>query len=565
MPTITVIKNDLEKLLKKKLTINKLEEYLKWVKGEVKGFDEKTDEIKIELNDSNRPDLWCCEGIARQIRWRLSNKKEAYSFLKAKKIKDEIIVSKELKDIRPHVAACTAKGIKVTEDILTQLIQTQEKLSYIFGRKRQGIAIGVYNLERITFPVYYKAVRPDEVSFVPLGFEKKMNLNEILTVHPKGKEFGGILKGKGMYPILIDKEDKILSFPPIINSRDIGEVKVGDENLFIEVTGTDIRLVILAINIMAVNLFDRGAEIEPILVKYPYATEFGRMTQTPLDLTATLNVAHNEIEKALGEVWKDKDIKTCLSSYGYDIKIKNKRISVKAPCFRDDLMHPIDVVEDLAISRGYDTFKPVMPHHFTVGSLSDIEFLSDRIREEFVGLGFQEVISNILTSKDELLTKMNLADEKLVEISNVMSESYSVLRNSLVPSLLRVEAESSKAFYPHKVFEVGEAGVCDEKDDTGSRTILNASALIAHPNANFSEMHSYLDLLLYYLALEYNLEPAAHPSFIDGRVGRIIIGNEDLGLIGELHPAALERWGINCPCAALEISVDRILKIKRGI
>ena len=126
------------------------------MKGEVKGFDEKTDEIKIELNDSNRPDLWCCEGIARQIRWRLSNKKEAYSFLKAKKIKDEIIVSKELKDIRPHVAACTAKGIKVTEDILTQLIQTQEKLSYIFGRKRQGIAIGVYNLERITFPSIIK-------------------------------------------------------------------------------------------------------------------------------------------------------------------------------------------------------------------------------------------------------------------------------------------------------------------------------------------------------------------------------------------------------------------------
>ncbi len=444
MPTITVIKSDLENLLKKKFTIDKLEDYLKWTKGEVKGYDEKTDEIKLELNDSNRPDLWCAEGIARQVRWRLTNKKEAYSFLN-KKTKNEIIVSKELKDIRPYVAACTATGIKVTDNILAQLIQTQEKLSYIFGRKRLGIAIGVYNLEKIRFPVYYKAVRPDEVSFMPLGFEEKMNLSKILSEHPKGKEFSGILKGKELYPLLTDSENKILSFPPIINSREIGEVKVGDENLFIEATGTDIRLVILAINIMAANLFDRGANIEPVQVRYPFATELGKATSTPLNFSEQVTISHADIEKALGEAWKDKDIKGCLASYGYDIKIKNKKISAAPPFFRDDLMHPMDVIEDLAISRGYDTFKPIMPHHFTVGSLSDIEFLSDRIRGLFVGIGFQEIISNILTSKNELLVKMNMPDERLVEISNVMSESYSVLRNSLVPSLLRVEAESSKA------------------------------------------------------------------------------------------------------------------------
>ena len=562
MPTITVIKSDLENLLKKKFTIDKLEEYLKWTKGEVKGYDEKTDEIKLELNDSNRPDLWCCEGIARQVRWRLANKKEPYPFLN-KKTKNEIIVSKELKDVRPYVAACTATGIKVTDNILAQLIQTQEKLSYIFGRKRLGIAIGVYNLEKIRFPVYYKAVRPDEVSFMPLGFEEKMNLGKILSEHPKGKEFGGILKGKELYPLLTDSENKILSFPPIINSREIGEVKVGDENLFIEATGIDIRLVILAINIMAANLFDRGAKIEPVQVKYPFATELGKATSTPLNFSEQVTISHADIEKALGEVWKDKDIKAYLSSYGYDIKMKNKKIAAVLPFFRDDLMHPMDVIEDLAISRGYDTFKPIMPHHFTVGSLSDIEFLSDRIRGLFVGIGFQEIISNILTSKNELLAKMNMPDERLVEISNVMSESYSVLRNSLVPSLLRVEAESSKAFYPHKVFEVGEAALYDENDVMGSRTILNASALIAHQNANFSEMHSYLDILFYYLNLEYSLEPVKHPSFIDGRAGRVIVKAEPIGIIGEIHPEVLDKWGINCPCACFEISVDNILNLKR--
>ncbi|MEK6656876.1 MAG: phenylalanine--tRNA ligase subunit beta, partial [Nitrospirota bacterium] len=346
MPTITVIKSDLENLLKKRFTIDKLEDYLKWTKGEVKGYDEKADELKLELNDSNRPDLWCCEGIARQIRWRLTNKKDAYPFLN-KKTKNEIIVSKELKEIRPYVAACTATGIYVTENILTQLIQTQEKLSYIFGRKRLGIAIGVYNLEKIKFPVYYKAVRPDETSFAPLGFEEKMNLNEILIQHPKGKEFGGILKGKEMYPLLTDSEDKILSFPPIINSREIGEVKVGDENLFVEATGTDIRLVILAINIMAANLSDRGAKIEPVHIKYPFATELGKATITPLNFSEAITISHADIEKALGEAWKDKDIKSYLTNYGYEIEIKNKKIAAVPPFFRDDLMHPMDVIEDL--------------------------------------------------------------------------------------------------------------------------------------------------------------------------------------------------------------------------
>jgi phenylalanyl-tRNA synthetase beta chain len=562
VPTISIKKKDLEGLAGISFSLEEIERHLQLVKGEFKGYDPATDELRVELSDSNRPDLWCAEGIARQIRWRLTNKKDTYPFLN-KKTKNEIIVSRELKDIRPYVAACTATGIKVTENILTQLIQTQEKLSYIFGRKRLGIAIGVYNLEKIKFPVYYKAVRPDETSFAPLGFEEKMNLNEILIQHPKGKEFGWILKGKEMYPLLTDSENKILSFPPIINSREIGEVKVGDENLFVEATGTDIRLVVLAINIMAANLSDRGAKIEPVHIKYPFATELGKATITPLNFSEPVTISHADIEKALGETWKDKDIKGYLAGYGYDIKIKNKRIAAVPPFFRDDLMHPMDVIEDIAISRGYDTFKPIMPHHFTVGSLSDIEFLSDRIREIFVGIGFQEIISNILTSKNELLSKMNLPDERLVEISNVMSESYSILRNSLVPSLLRVEAESSKAFYPHKVFEAGEAALYDENDVMGSRTILNASALIAHPTANFSEMHSYLDMLFYYLNLEYSLEQFKNPSFIDGRAGRIIAKGETIGVIGESHPEVLEKWGINCPCACLEISIDKILNLKR--
>jgi phenylalanyl-tRNA synthetase beta chain len=94
----------------------------------------------------------------------------------------------------------------------------------------------------------------------------------------------------------------------------------------------------------------------------------------------------------------------------------------------------------------------------------------------------------------------------------------------------------------------------------GSRTDLNLGAVISHPTANFSEMHSTLDTLLFYLGLEYKLEPVEHPLFIAGRCGRILAGDIDLGYIGELRPEALERTQITMPCAAFEINLDRILR-----
>jgi len=149
----------------------------------------------------------------------------------------------------------------------------------------------------IKFPVYYRAVKPEELTFIPLGSEGKMNPKEILSVHPKGREYGYILKEFDRYPILLDEEGTVLSFPPIINSRDMGEVKIGDKDLFVEVTGTDLRLVILTLDILAVNLSDRGAHIKPVMVRYPYQTEFGKNVIVPRDFTRPITLSLKEFER----------------------------------------------------------------------------------------------------------------------------------------------------------------------------------------------------------------------------------------------------------------------------
>jgi len=568
MPTITIFKQDLEGLLAapgeapQPITMEQLEESLMLVKGELKGQNPDTGELRIELQDSNRPDLWCCEGIARQIRVKRQGSLARYHFLTTpSKSPKRLNVAPGLEEIRPYVAACSATGYRVTQDGLAQLIQTQEKLAELFGRKRRTVSIGLYRLAAIEFPVSYDLVKPDEVTFTPLGMDTVMTLGEILLVHPKGLEFGGILAGQDHLPVLRDAKRQALSFPPIINSREVGEVRVGDDALFVEVTGTDLSMVILTLNILAANLADRGAVIEPIEVRYPYKTALGKSVWTPQDIGMSRTLPVSTIEQALGQAIGAQEVAKALTAYGYEVTTKGGKVAVTLPLYRQDLMHAMDVVEDVAISRGYGDFSPVMPSQFTVGGLSRIEEVSDRVRALMVGMGFQEIISNILASPQDLRDAMRLEGTEwgqLVEVDNVMSQNFSALRQWMLPSLLRVEAASNRAFYPHRIFEAGEVACHDLTQPLGSRTVTVLGGMIAHADAHFSEAHSCLDTLFYYVNQVYSLEPIQHPSFLTGRVGAVVSDGKQVGVIGELHPEVLERWQISVPAVGFEIDLTEL-------
>ncbi|MDH5739795.1 MAG: phenylalanine--tRNA ligase subunit beta [Nitrospira sp.] len=571
MPTITIYKDDFQSLLhqtpsaSQTVSIEELEAWLMLAKGELKGYNPETGELRIELQDSNRPDLWCCEGIARQIRIKQQGKLSPYPFFSEKsQSQAQIIVKPGIEQVRPYVAACAARGYQVTTEGLAQLIQTQEKLAEIFGHKRKTVSIGIYQLPKITFPVTYELVKPDEARFTPLGMETVMTLSEILLVHPKGLEYGAILAGTGRLPILRDAANQPLSFPPIINSREIGEVQVGDDQLFVEVTGTDLPMVVLTLNIFAANLADRGATIEPIEVQYPRSTSLGKRVTTPFDLGKSKTIQIQKVEHALGQELGAQTVAQALETYGYKVSTGKGSVKAKLPPYRQDLMHMMDVVEDVAMSLGYAEFTPVMPAQFTVGGLSDIEHTSDRARELMVGLGFQEIISNILGSPDSYSGRMRLEGTEwgeMVEVDNVMSLSFSCLRQWILPSLLRVEAASSRAFYPHRLFEAGDVAIPDLTKELGSRTETVLGAVIAHASAHFSEIHSCVDVLFYYLGKEYSLETIQHPSFLEGRAGRILVAGQSVGVIGELHPEVLERWQIAMPVVAFDLNLSQLTEL----
>ena len=182
------------------------------------------------------------------------------------------------------------------------------------------------------------------------------------------------------------------------------------------------------------------------------------------------------------------------------------------------------------------------------------------MRDLLVGLGYQEMIYNYLGSRRDLVERMNTDGSDVVEIANPMSESFELVRNSALPGLLASEAASSNAAYPHRIFEIGKVAVVDERENYGSRTFTSLGLLCADREAGFNDVRSHLAGVCYYLSREVGVQEAEDPRFVPGRAAALTYKGRRIGSIGEVHPAVLDAWGIQMPCAALELDLEALLE-----
>ncbi len=547
MPTITFSLKDLNNLVGKNINVEDVEKFLSYGKGELDKYDEDSYELTVSFGDTNLPYLWSVEGISLMIKGILGIK-HGIKKLEVKKGKYEIVVDKNVEKIRPFINGFVVKGRKIDDYLLKQLIQLQEKFCESYGRKRQKVSIGLYSYNKIKFPIHYKAVEPSSAKFVPLGFEKELNLKEILDEHPKGKEYSWILNNFKKYPLLLDDSGNVLSFPPIINSAETGKIEIGDENIFFEVTGNDEDSVFLAANIFAYAFQERGFEIFPCATKYS-----GRATITPHIFDEKIRIDNAYVQKVLGLSLTERDIKKILESAGYDF---SKSI-VSIPDYRRDVMHQIDVVEDLGIFYGYNNIASDELRSYTKGSTFEITKFIDKARELCVGLNYQEIMSAVLSSKKNLYENMNIEDFGTVEIGQYMSETYSVVRTWLVPMLMDVFSKNRHVEFPQRIFE---QGIVTLKKDGAIRDFERIALASCHSGAGFTESRQVLDYLFSSFGLHYEIIEFEHSSFIPGRVGRIIVNGNKAGVIGEIHPGVLKNWDISLPVAALEINLTAVFE-----
>src|SRR5712692_9510614 len=215
---------------------------------------EESDSIRVEYSP-NRPDFSTDYGIARALKGALEVEVGLPRY-EASSSGIAVLVDRRLANVRPFVACAVAKGLRLDDETVRQLISMQEDLHNGLGRRRRVAAIGFHNLDRIEPPIHYEAV-PSTFSFVPLGRQDPMPLSEILQGTETGKAYSSILADSRIYPILRDSKKMVLSFPPIINGNET-KVSTSTRNLFVDVTSNDKRTGGDVLAIIATALADAG-------------------------------------------------------------------------------------------------------------------------------------------------------------------------------------------------------------------------------------------------------------------------------------------------------------------
>jgi|Deesub1362B_J571_1020462.scaffolds.fasta_scaffold00003_527 phenylalanyl-tRNA synthetase beta chain len=547
MPVLTLDIDRFRKLSGIEISVDELAEKIPWIGVDLEDVGDKY--VKIEYNP-NRPDLGSPRGIIKAFKGLYGYETGIINYL-VKPYNAEITVDSTVKDIRPYIVGGVVKGLDMDEATLVEIINLQEDLHNGLGRKRRRVSIGIHNLDVISFPVKYLGVG-GAYRFVPLNMESEMSINEILSKHPTGVEYKDLVEGFKKFPLLVDADGNVLSFPPIINSE-YTRVTESTKNLFIDVTATDLDRAIQVLNILMTTLADYQGKLYSLKIIYP-----DRVMETPDLSPSIISIDKEELisyaKKMLGIKLDMPSIRTALEKARFAVKEEGGKAKIYIPSYRIDILHLIDIVEEIAIGYGFWNIEPSLPHRYSVGQMSNKSKVLECIAELMIGHGMTEVMNFILTSPEEQFDKMNIKIDKYIEVESPKSREHRILRRWILPQLLKCLYISKKEPYPQRLFEIGYVF---EDYDIDSK--IHLAVVISHSRAKYSEIKSILDNLFESLKVSLSVRAIEHPSFIRGRVGSIFIDNKEAGLIGEIHPAVLENFGLEQPAVGFELNLSRFI------
>jgi phenylalanyl-tRNA synthetase beta chain len=557
MPTIELKIERLERLVGKKLNMEELEYDLQWISLDLEDINKEERTIKVEYNP-NRPDFSSPEGIARALKgyYELELGIPAFELGESNIV---MHVDPSVKKVRPYIVCGVVRNIDLDDDEVATLMTIQEHLHWAVGRDRKKVAIGVHDLDQVKPPYRYTAVKPDSVSFTPLhGDGYPMNLEEILLLHEKGIEYAHILEGKSVYPVIFDKNDQVLSFPPIINGE-LTTVTEKTKNLFLDLTGTDFDAINLALNILATTLADMGAKLETVKVKYE-----DKEIVTPNLESKKWDVKKKYLNDVVGLNLSEEEIIKCFRKVRLDVN-KSKRkgyLEVWVPAYRGDIMHPIDFTEELGIGYGYINLPTNIPEG-GIGTYHPILEFSNQMRKIMIGAGYLEVINFLLSNSEKQFgyMKQEKKESELVEIANPVSKEYDTTRKWIIPDLMDTLRLNRSEEKPIKLFEVGDVIVIDNKEETGAKRKVHLAGVTYHEDAGFTEVRSTVDFIMTSLGhqKDYEIKPSSNPTYIEGRNGDIYLNEIKIGEIGELHPEVLLNFKLEFPVSAFEMDIEKLL------
>ena len=547
MPVITFKYTDL-KDLGIDMEKDELIDTLPMMSSDIEDYDDE--EIKVEFFP-NRPDNLSVEGVARSFKGFLGLETGLPNY-PITPSNEEVVVDAEVAEIRPYIAFAKIDNVDFTGDKLKYIMDFQENLHWVIGRDRKKVAIGIHNADVVNAPFKYIATPKDANAFVPLEKDSEMTPDEILTEHDKGKAYAHLIDSFDKYPLILDKDDQVLSMPPIINGE-LTKIKEDTHNIIVDVTGTDERAVNQALNIICSSFAEVGGQIKSMEVKYEDKTIVSP-DLTPQEMNVHVDTANELIG---GTDLNAEDIKGLLEKARFDAEVLNDN-EVKAiiPAYRVDILHEVDIVENIAVQYHINSVEAELPEINTVAYENDWFRSESIIREAMVGLGFQEIMSLMLTSEEAHYEKMNQEEKPHVQVARPITIDRTMIRTSLINSLMEFLEDNKHEDLPQKIFEIGDVLYLDDSKENKTVSSKKLAALICHSTANFTEIKSVMTSVLSNLGYTMEISDSENKTFIEGRVADVEGVSEKgyvKGFFGEISPEVITNFTLEYPVIGFEI------------
>lgn len=554
MPVITFDYEDLYKILGKEMDRDELIKLLPMIGSDIDDYDDTT--IKVEFFP-NRPDYLSVEGVARTLKGFLNIEKGLPEYT-IEKSGVNIDVDPNLKDIRPYIAFGIIENVDLSGNKLKQIMDFQEDLHWVIGRDRKKVAIGIHNLDVIEPPFYYKAADPDEDSFVPLESEEEMTLREILEGHKKGVKYAHLINKFDKYPLILDANGNVLSMPPIINGE-LTKLTEDTKNVLVDVTGTDEKAVNYALNIIMTSFAEVGGKLQSLNVIYD-----DREVETPNLMPKKKQVSVKNAEKIIGVDLTAFDIANYLENVRIGAELEaDDTVQAIIPAYRVDILHEVDVIENIAVGYCFNKLEPELPEIATIASEDKDEVFDNLLREILTGMGFLETMSLMLTSEKVHYENMILKEDERVIVAQPISVLGTMLRKNLLQGLMEFLEDNKHEELPQKIFEVGNVVYLDNNCETYTRDVKKIAGAVTHSTANFTEIKSIVDSIFVNLGLKMEIESYTHPSFIKGRCAKVSGVNNwksqninVTGYFGELNPEVITSFDLEYPVIAFELEFN---------
>ena len=504
-------------------------------------------EFEVEVD---RPDMFCLEGIARQADGILGRARGLPRY----GLRDSGYRVRVEGDVavRPYILAAVVWGVNVDDEYLRELIQFQEKLHLSLGGDRRYVAIGLHDLDKLPSRTLYYRLEPiDAVRFTPLGHGEEMTLGEVLERTEQGVKYGRIALSGRMHPVLYSG-DTVISVPPVINAE-ATRVEPGTRNIFIDVTGTNKRLVRDTLYVLAAGLAERSKEKAIGLVKIERPEEtIVEPTMEPRGMSLEARYASS----MLGTRLTAEEAADHLERMRFDARpVDENLVAVKAPAYRIDIIHPVDLVEEIMLSIGVENLAPEPPKTMLRGRLLRHRYWEREARKLLAGMGFVETVSYSLVDCEKQVSLGGARREELVRLANPLGPETACLRATLIPQLLELAA-ANQQHIPLRVYELAETLRASRAGVEARKTL---GILVMSDKAGYEDIQAVVYTLIRLLGDEITaIEESTHPSLIEGRTARLRTRSGIEAILGEAKPQVLEKLGITYPVALAEIDYTAV-------